>query len=168
MLRRRALSSPRLRRARHNAIFRKTLIFGAFVVALAIGARTFLNLDFLTINSVKVVGAEKTSAEEIKSIVVSQLSGKWLGIIPKNNFLFIGKESISNTILGSYPNIANVRSVLAGLGNLVIKIKEKTSYARWCGLSAPIGTCLMIDEGGFAVEKDDSSITASTTPGAKY
>lgn len=160
---RKNLTSPRLRKIRRKATIRKTLLFGALLVSVFLGARTFLNLDFLAINSIRIVGAEKNSADEVKSIVVSELSGKWFGIIPKNNFLFMGKSEIANAIRQAFPNVANVKTTLASVGSLAILIEERVPYAKWCEILVSNGDCLMIDDNGFAFEKTVRSVSASTT-----
>jgi cell division septal protein FtsQ len=143
-------------------MIRGALLFGALLVAVFFASRIFFNLNFLAINSINVIGAQKTSTEQIKSVVASELAGKWLGIIPKNNFLFLGKSAIADAILRSFPDIANVRAALAGVGVLNIEIEERLPYAKWCAVANLDGNCLMIDEQGFAFEKAGPTLTASS------
>lgn len=160
---RRVLSSPKLKRQNRKKFLRRAVLGGLFAISIFMGMRTFFNFDFLAINSVNVVGAESASAGSIKSLVASELSGKWLGIIPRNNFLFMNSGKIIVTIQKSFPDIANVQTVLAGLGNLTIKISKRLPYAKWCSESDIVGDCLIIDNKGFAFKNAEQILSGTTT-----
>jgi cell division septal protein FtsQ len=95
--------------------------------------------------------------------VASELSGKWLGIIPKNNILFMGKAAIGNAISKSFPDVASVKTTLAGLGSLTVEVTERSPYGKWCVIADPNNNCLMIDDQGLAFEKFDQSMQSSAT-----
>lgn len=137
-------------------------MFGALAAAILIAVRTFLNLNFLAINSINIVGAKDDSSGQIKEIVVSKLAERWLGIIPRNNFLFMSVGGISGAVRSAFPDIANVRTVLAGLGGLTVEVSERAPFANWCSAVSP-QNCYVIDAGGFAFQKPELPIIATTT-----
>lgn len=160
-LRRRTLTSPRLRKKKRSRIIKRGILGGVLAILLLFGARAVLNLDIFTIKSIEIIGADKVSPEDIKSLVSAEIDKSKFGIFSKRNFLFVNTNNISSIIQKSFPDFSKVHTTLAGLGSLVINVIERSPYAKWC-YENDHKQCLIIDEKGFAFEKDELNVATTT------
>ena len=159
MLRRRTLTSPRLRKKRRVVLIRRIILGGTLAISLLLGARELLHSDFFRIKSIEVIGSEKISSDQIKSAVISMISKGESWFFPQNNFLFINTVNINDSLQKIFPDFSRVRTTLAGVGNLVVEVSEREAYAKWCEIGRE--NCLVIDSQGFAF--DENIKQANTT-----
>lgn len=115
-----------------------------------------INSEIFTIKSIDVIGANKTSAVQIESLVSSAIDFSKFGIFSRRNFLFIDTQNINEAISKAFPDFSKVRTTLAGLGSLVVEVVERSPYAKWCDESSN-SECLIIDNQGFAFESSSQS-----------
>lgn len=140
---------------------RRAILGIALAVSLFLGGRELLNADFFKIKSIEVIGADKISPEDIKSLVSSEIVADQSWFFPRNNFLFINTGRINNLLQKTFPDFSRVRTTLAGIGNLVIEVSERAPYAIWCDSNG--GHCSIIDSQGFAFDKNSDSRSATLT-----
>lgn len=154
-MRRRTLTSPRLKRKRRKVFIRRSLLAGALIISIFLGLKVLLNSDIFIIKSIEVIGAQKIPREDITSLISSEIDTSKFGIFNRRNFLFIDTKSISDLVAKSFPDFSKVRTTLAGLGSLVVEVVERSPYAKWCDKSNP-EQCFIVDDTGFAFKKDNN------------
>src|SRR3990172_10485501 len=81
--------------------------------------------QFLAITSISVQGTEKIYPESIKEEIVSSLSGKYLGFLPKNNLILIRGNKIEQILYSRFKLIEGVKAKKKFPDSLEVFIKEK-------------------------------------------
>lgn len=142
-------------------MIKRGILGGILVILFLFGARMALSSEIFAIKSIEVIGVERVSPEEIKSIVSVEIDKSKFGFFPKRNFLFVDTGNISALVQKSFPDFSKVHTTLAGLGSLVINVIERSPYAKWC-YENDHQQCLIIDEKGFAFEKENIEMATST------
>jgi cell division septal protein FtsQ len=159
MKRRNVLSSPRLselKRHRKRAILNKFL-FLIFGIAATFAFLAYVSrLNSLNISQVQISGNQVLDAEEIKSVVQEQLTGKYLWLFPKTNILYYSKGAIQNILQDKFKRIGSVSLSVKNNQSLQISITERVAKYIWCGSVIAEGKdskCYFLDESGYMFDE---------------
>lgn len=141
----------RLRRARLVS-----LGVGALVGLAAAGGIAYASyMPRFQIADINITGELALTEQMLRAAVESGLhDGRWRAI-SANNILLFSRNRLEEDLVGRFPRIRSVEASIASFETptIVVKIEERTPYARWCHETA----CYLLDEQGlvFAPYADD-------------
>ncbi|MCA9363194.1 hypothetical protein KC851_02650 [Candidatus Kaiserbacteria bacterium] len=126
------------------------LVFGLLALFIT-GVWHGTRLPAVTIDEINVYGGETIKHRVIEEIVAAELSGDYLGLIPKR-FTWTYPES---RIIDSVSAIDRVHSVEVSQTKraLSVSFDEYVPYALWCDGDLSSEKCLFLDETGLAFSK---------------
>lgn len=131
---------------------RATLV-SVFAVALVLGCVFLMRAPFLQIQKISVLGTKVLIPTDISQRAKQELSGFYLGVIPKTNILFFPKQKLVRAILVAYPRVSTVsvdRQFFTSGSALVLSVLERTQTYLWCsGAPNPIAPCYYLDKDGL-------------------
>lgn len=157
MLKRNVLSSPRLtelKKKKRRGFLRRVLIITlGFIVVFGILSYVSRNAK-ININTIEISGNKIIDTGLIKNIVDEQLTGYYLKIFPKTNFIFYPKTLISNELGIKLKRLKNISLSLKDVNTLLVSVSERTALYTWCGVNPPglensEQKCYFLDENGF-------------------
>ena len=108
----------------------------------------------MQISSITITGTQQLSSQGIATEVQQSLQGKYLKIIPKNNFLFVSQDSIKSNIENSYKKVRDVSVQKKFPDSITINIDERQALLVWCQSDQ---SCFLLDENGIAYSTADFS-----------
>lgn len=109
--------------------------------------------QFLAVAEIEVSGTENLNPAEIRKIAEDEISGNFLGFIPRNNILLAGKKTIEKNILEKYKYAEKVEIKKDFPDSINIAVKERKFNLILCGS----GKCYIIDNRGAAFMEADFS-----------
>ena len=112
---------------------------------------------YLSINSIEVSGAEKVDPEKIKNALEEKISGKFLGVIPKNNLLAINKNGTKKYLLSKFNRLESVEIKKIFPEKMVISVKEKEFKL----IFSTGENRYLIDENGVAWPRNDFELDSA-------
>lgn len=116
---------------------------GALVALVFFGTR----LEAVTINNIEVKGGITIDEENVKRIIETELTGVYLGIIPKR-FLYFYPETKIISEVSAVPRLKDLRVIRDGK-TVKVSFGEYVPEALWCSATVE-DKCLFMDEDGFA------------------
>lgn len=139
------------RRKARAIVFALVLLLAA---AIAYGVHLLSYAPQLTIQSVRVSGAENIDPVIIESYVDSSLSDGSFRYFSRRNIFLYPKEAIESGIVASFPRVKNAHLSRGDILStaLGVAIEERTPHALWCegvGAQASTSPCYAMDDGGF-------------------
>lgn len=156
-------ATERLAARRRRAKRRFTVALALLVLILIGGVLWGLWQPGVRISKVEVVAGDPAFG----TLAKQELSGKYLGILPRNSTFFPPEGAIRADILSAHPEVAAVSIYHAGLETLAIRADERTAVGQWCGLAetpAAAPYCYVFDANGYvyaALPENNASTTAS-------
>jgi cell division septal protein FtsQ len=111
--------------------------------------------EYLSVNVIEIEGTEMVNAKEIESTITEKISGKFLGIIPKNNLLFIGKKGTVKYLLNKFNRLENVQIERIFPEKIKIRVEEK----KFVLVFITGDRSYLIDEKGVAWPKNNFEIS---------
>lgn len=130
-----------------------TIIASLIVFILIIFSFKF---SFLRINNININGAQTVSSEDIKFTILEQLSGNYIGIIPRNSFFFISEMRLEKILYEKFKKIHSIDIKTKGLTSLNVNITERDPSVIICeGYrdDEENESCFFTDENGIKFEK---------------
>jgi hypothetical protein len=130
------------------------------------------HFSFLTIDTIRVEGADPVQNQEIQKVAFDAISGDYLGIFSKSNALIFPRFAVANSIREHSLAIDKVELNLDDLHQLTIVLREKVASAIACfdfpeladsnlipaGLSnSPLDNCYRVDRSGMVFGRSDKS-----------
>lgn len=108
---------------------------------------TLLFAPFLLIDtgSIKVRGTDRLSPGQVHDFVREDISGRWLHLLPKNNFLLLRPPSLAAKLSARFPLSREVAVTRMFPRGLAIDIWERERIILWCSG----GPCYLVTEGGM-------------------
>src|SRR5258708_2406569 len=136
MKNRSVFNSPRLlelKRKRRRSLQIKMLI-GFFCIVFILGGLSFLSrVKKVNINEVHVSGNTVVDTEMIKQTVDENISGYYVWIFPKSNFLLYPKTKIERELAQKFKRLKNISINVNNLHSLDVSVSERTGLYTWCG-----------------------------------
>lgn len=122
------------------------LIFG-FVGGLLLGVWYGTRATFLTLSDVTITGGETIDHALVRQTVEAELTGTYLGLVPRRFVWAYPKEQIERAIL----DLPRVKSVVVDRlrdTTLTVEFEEHVPAALWC-VDIATTTCAFLDETGY-------------------
>jgi cell division septal protein FtsQ len=150
-------TQPKINRRRResNPLLRKILFY---LLTLLFAAAVVYFLFFsgkLSVVSVEISGTKNISAGDIISEAETQLAGKYLKFLAKNNILLVRDGKIQAALTGRFRLIEDVTVKKKFPNTLLIDVFERTPTLAVCDPA-----CFMLDENGTAYDQVDSNVDA--------
>lgn len=118
---------------------------------LAVSGYLLLFSPFLTVSRVDISGLSKLGDSDVRATVVGELSGKYLGIWPKDNFFAVRPAMLSSLLTDRYPLFREVSVTRRFPDTLLIETKERARIVLWRGVGEQ---GLMLSEDGRLFRND--------------
>ena len=106
---------------------------------------------YLEISKVTIDGTQELNKSELQQKIDDFLQGKFFGIIPRNNFIFVSQKRIENILMGDFKKIRSVSVIKKFPDSVAVNIDERKALLVWCSNEK----CFLIDENGFAYNEAD-------------
>jgi cell division septal protein FtsQ len=124
------------------------------VFFLGVVTYSFVFTNFLEINDISVDNQGEILASDIQKYIQADLDGKYLKIIPKNNFIFFNVKETQAELKNKFKKIKKVVVYKKFPNKIIVKIEERSLILTLCSR----GECYFIDENGYAYEKINSQV----------
>ncbi|NTW46374.1 MAG: FtsQ-type POTRA domain-containing protein [Candidatus Moranbacteria bacterium] len=124
---------------------------GAFLLWVVFGTTAVYTLffsEFHRVGSVEVSGASEVSVSGIEDFVRGDLSGRILGIFPRDNFFLVSGRRLSDDLRREYPTLATVSVTKRFPDTVAISVTERDRILLWCSA----GPCFLIGDDGVAAD----------------
>lgn len=109
--------------------------------------------QYLKITNIDIQGTQELKNQDLRDTLQSYLDGKFLGVVPKNNFLLVSQKKIASLLEGDFKKIRSVAVAKKFPDSISITIDERKSLLVWC--AGADGNCFLIDENGTAYTAAD-------------
>jgi hypothetical protein len=133
-----------------------TLVLFSSGVAFVALAALLVQLSFLHIADVRVVGTRALDEQEIRGHVQEHIDGAYMWVFPKRHSLYYPDKKIRADLLSMYPRIKSLDFDVIGATSLHVQVTEREPYALWCGhvlsTTSPASAapdCYFADDGGY-------------------
>ncbi|EKE18957.1 MAG: hypothetical protein ACD_9C00187G0005 [uncultured bacterium] len=107
--------------------------------------------SYLQVTNIEIAGVQELKIEDLNQKIKASLNGKYLGFIPRNNFLFITQRSVENVLKNDFKKIRNVTVTKKFPDSVNINIDERKALMVWCGKEK----CYLMDESGTPYSEAD-------------
>ncbi len=140
-----------IKRSRQEKWRRRLMRFLLWLAILALALAElswFLHREAFLFQKVEIVGATPGLSARVQTVIRDQLSGDYLGLIPRSGIWFYPKIFLIKSLTTSLPEISEIKINLVAGHVLLISIKERSASYLWCGQDG--ATCYTLDETGLA------------------
>ena len=132
-------------------IFMKILNFLMLAIFISVTAYLLFFSSFLMVARINVSGTQAVDPDLIRGVVKSSLSGKYFGLISKNNLILADKNGLMKSIKDGSKRIEDVTVKKNFPDTLDIFVTERKSSVVICSA----GNCFVLDDGGKVSEQAD-------------
>ncbi len=131
--------------------FSRILFYFLLFVFIAVAGYVLLFSPYLKIQTILMHGIKELDYEAVMAKTTSIIQGKYLKLIPKDNYFLVSKRKIIKSLMEEFKKIKSVETKKTFPVAISIEIKERDSLILWCSG----GPCYIIDESGFAYTSSD-------------
>lgn len=135
-------------RKRRRSTFGVVFLWGIFFVTLLYV--TFFS-HYIRIEHINVSKTERISSDEVMAYIEQELSGKYLGILPKDGFFVVRTSTFRDRIATTFPLFREVSMRRVFPDTLDIQIIERPNIVQWCSG----GQCFLLDESGTVLTNEN-------------
>jgi len=169
MQKRNILNSPRveeLKRKRYRILRNKILFFVFLFLVILIGLVFLSKWEKININNVRISGNKVVETGDIEQIVQSNISGRYLWLFPKTNFLIYPQKKIERELKNKFKRIKDIFVNDKNIKTLEILVSEYEGKYLWCGTEVPEALlmessisnasgqkCYFMDENGYIFDE---------------
>lgn len=139
--------------SRFSLFISKSIFYVLLVGFVAVSVYVLFFAPYLQILNIDIVGTQALDNAQIKQRVSSMLEGKYLGIVPKNNYMFISQKRVQTVLTGEFKRIRKMTLIKKFPDSVTIEIDERRALLVWCSGE----NCYLIDENGTAYGEADFS-----------
>ncbi|MEI7890739.1 MAG: FtsQ-type POTRA domain-containing protein [bacterium] len=136
-----------------QVIFSKVIFYLLLISFIAVTIYIVFFSPYLKISNIVVAGAKELDNAQLQAVVGVSLDGKYLGIIPRNNFLFISQGKVEKILSQNFKKIKTIKVSKRFPDSVDINIEERNALLVWCSNEK----CFMLDENGIAYSEADFS-----------
>jgi cell division septal protein FtsQ len=123
------------------------IIFYILLLAfIAVSVFVLFFSQYLQITSIRITGTQELNSQDIQQEFQASLDGKFLNIIPKNNFLFVFPKKVESLLENNFKKIRSASVTKKFPDSVTINIDERKAVLVWCSGE----DCFLIDESGSA------------------
>lgn len=134
------------RKREEQSLFFKIVYFFLLFTFAGVVIYILIFSPFLQVSYLNLEGVEELEYEKVYGKLDYLLSGKYLWIFPKGNFILVYKGKIKKELLNEFKKIRKVDVKKIFPDTVNVKIEERESLILWCSE----GPCYIIDEQGYA------------------
>lgn len=134
-----------------SAVASKSIFYILLVGFVGVSLYVLFFSQYLQILSIEVAGTREIMSQEIKQKIESSLQGKFLGMIPRNNFMFITQRGVDKMLRSEFKKIRTVTLTKKFPDTLSVNIDERKALLIWCSKD----NCYLLDENGNAYSEAD-------------
>ena len=127
--------------------FYRTLFYFLAVSFGAVSVYVIFFSPFLSVTSVEIAGVDKIGMADVVAVAESQYKGRYLGFLPKDNFVIFPEKKIAAAIKENFKRISDVNVEKKFPDSVVIFIEERDSLLLW---RVQGNKSFIIDENGYA------------------
>ncbi len=127
--------SEKFEKKKKQIRLRKTIVWSIVALILLASFIYLMNLESFKISVVEVSKLQYADGEKIRSEVEELISGKYLGLIPKSNVIFLDLENIESAIREKNIFVEEINLSIDKFDKLKIDLSEYGAVAKWCGES---------------------------------
>ncbi len=142
-----------------RAIQRQRKRFGRRVVLLILIFSFLLflfswlsKLEKFNISNIDISGNSIIKEEEILEIINKNITGKYLWLFSKSNFLIYPKSKIKEELLESFIQIKELNITFGDFQSIVVEVIERKPYALWCN-GIEENDCYFMDKMAYLYDK---------------
>lgn len=139
--------------ARRRLRRRRILLAFLFLFILAVGGFIYaLWQPFFRIARVQVFGATDSTQTRAEALVLRDLEGSYLHILPRDSIFLYPESRVRNDLLALDQSFAAISFFRSNFTTLSIRIDTRVAIARWCGLVPTPGVdeyCYVFDASGL-------------------
>lgn len=155
-------TSPRIALIKRNRrAMRLRLMILVFILLISIigGLSYFSFHPRINISKIEVTGNSIIDGNKLEQNVKDKLSGRYLRLFSRSNFLIYPHDMIYKNLLKEFPRIEKLSVKMEGFNNLKINITERAGSYLYCGLSTPenkdeVGeNCYFVNNDGYIFDK---------------
>lgn len=155
-------TSPRIKeikKRQRNKTIRLFLVLFFVLVGVLVGLSFLSENKHISINEIRVYGAQVIDKDEIVDEIKKEISGKYLFLFSKANSFIYPNRRIHKTLTQVFPRIETLYIKLDNLKILNIEITERKGEFLYCGEYVPeekgdIGeNCYFINNNGYMFDK---------------
>ncbi len=155
-------TSPRIALIKRNRqVKRLRLIILSIILFISVifGLSYFSSYFRITINNLVITGDKIIDGSKIELSVKEKLSGKYLKLFSRSNFLIYPKNKIYKSLLVEFPRIEKLVVKRERFNNLKIEINERAGSYLYCGSSLPVNkeeigeNCYFVNNDGYIFDK---------------
>jgi hypothetical protein len=113
-------------------------------------------LESLQVSEINIAGAKTVPHEEIEKVIRDELSGHYMALVPRSNFVAYPGQEITELLLRRFPRFNSVDLQLEGTQTLNISVTEREPFALYCAnvlMIQDTSDCYFLDENGFIFDK---------------
>jgi cell division septal protein FtsQ len=140
--------------AKTSAASRTVSRIAFYFLCVAFVAVSFYVLFFssyLQIVNISVSGNNELSSQDIRKTFEASLGGNFFKLIPKNNFLLVSQEKVTQLLENDFKKIRTVSVTKKFPDAVSITVSERKALLVWCAGE----NCYLIDENGAAYNSAD-------------
>jgi len=162
MQKRSVINSPRLtelRRKKRKILKIKITAVGFGLLVLFFGFALIARISSINIKTVTVSGNLIVESRDIKNIIEKNLTGNYLWIFPKTNFLIYPKNKIKNELAEKFRRLKEINFNILDSKSLEVSVSEYEGKYLWCGENASIAEnkteqeCYFLDNDGYLFDQ---------------
>lgn len=139
------IASPEFYEKKRREKQKRRIIFSILGVSIFVILVFVSRLEGLQIKEVSSQGANVIGAETLNNFVSQYISGNYLWVFPKSNFLIYPKRALIESLKEEYPRLKEIEVSLEGMDSISLLVTEREPYALYC----PESLCYFVDETGF-------------------
>ncbi len=153
----RVLSSPRLKELKNkkkrdlrNKILFFIFLFLVFLFGLSFASR----IKKININNIQISGNKVIDTKDIEESVKNTISGRYLGLFSKSNFLIYPRKKIEHNLALKFKRLKDISVNINDFQTITISVNEREGEYLWCGNTPPQNQgdtpdCYFLDDEGY-------------------
>lgn len=162
-MRRDVLNSPRLRelkKKKTRGTRNKSFVVFLCIIAMYGLLGAVSRAERINIQNINISGNQTVGTSLIENTIRKEISGNYLLVFPKTNFLFYPKNKIIKALQKDFSRLENIHVSLNDIHTLYITVTERSGEYIWCGEDLPkegVGPldvqCFFVDSKGFIFDE---------------
>ncbi len=161
MKKRVVLNSPRLkelRRKKHKSTRTRLVVFVVLFLFIFSIISLLSRVSKFNIDNITISGNKITDTNDIETVVKNIISGNYLFIFPKTNFLIYPKQKIITGLNYKFKRLNNISINVNNFRTLEITVSEYGGKYLWCGGLIPTSEnkdnkCYFLDSNGYIFDE---------------
>lgn len=137
--------------SRFSVVVARSIFYTLLVGFVSVSVYVLFFAPYLQVLNIEVFGTQQLDSNQLKQRIEKMTQGKFLGIIPRNNFMLVSQASIEKVLTGEFKKIRKVEVTKKFPDSVSVNIDERRALLVWCSGEK----CYLIDENGTAYSEAD-------------